>query len=213
MTHGPTESLRAPLETPSLEAPPRLVGEFVILRALTCDDAPITHRWRLGARARHLNGAAASLEDQARWIASRPTGEFNYMIELVGGPAIGMLSLVNIDLSNRRAESARFLIGDEAAAQGAPAAVEAMKLLYELAFERLGLERIYGLVEERNHLMLKWQKYLGMKEEGRLRRHFFMDGEFVDAVSLGLLAEEYRATSLPRMRSLIALGRPRATGA
>jgi RimJ/RimL family protein N-acetyltransferase len=184
-----------------------LAGEFVVLRRLVVEDAAMTHRWRLGARARLLNGAAASVEDQARWIAARPDNEVNYVIELVDGPAIGMLSLVNIDLANRRAESARFLIGDEEAAQGTPAAVEAMKLLYDLAFERLRLERVYGVIEERNHLMVKWQKYLGMKEEGRLRRHFFMDGEFHDAIALSLLADEYRQTALPRMRSLIKLAR------
>jgi diamine N-acetyltransferase len=208
----------APMSTDSSlrrlpDAAPELAGEFVSLRPLAVDDAAMTHRWRLGDRARHLNGAAASVEDQARWIANRPAGEFNYIIELVGGPAIGMLSLVNIDLANRRAESARFLIGDEEAAQGAPAAVEAMLLLYRLAFDRLGLERIYGVIEERNALMVKWQTYLGMKEEGRFRRHFFMDGEFHDAIALSLLADEYRATALPRMRGLIKLGRPRAAGA
>lgn len=194
------------------DAAPLLEGEFVILRPLAVEDAEVTHQWRLGERARYLNGAAASLEDQRRWIGSRPKSEFNYVIERIGGPPVGMLSLVDIDLVNRRAESARFLIGDETAAKGAPAAVEAMKLLYDLAFDRLGLERVYGLIALSNPLMIKWQKYLGMKEEGRLRRHFFMDGAFVDAVSLGLLAEEYRSQTLPRMTAMIAMGRPRAAG-
>ena len=52
-----------------------------------------------------------------------------------------------------------------------------------------------------------------MVEEGRLREHMRMDGEFVDVVSLSLLADEYRATTLPRMRGLMSLGRPRAGGA
>ncbi len=208
MTEAPATSSTAPLGQA-----PRLVGEFVLLRRLTVEDAEITHRWRHDARALHLNRSAATVADQARWIAGRPASEFNYIIELIGGPAIGMLSLVTIDLANRRAESARFLIGDEAAAKGAPAAVEAMKLLYELAFERLGLERIYGVIEERNQRMIKWQKYLGMVEEGRLRQHMRMDGEFVDVVSLSLLADQYRAVTLPRMRGLMAMGRWRAGGA
>jgi RimJ/RimL family protein N-acetyltransferase len=208
MTEAPATSSTAPLGQA-----PRLVGEFVLLRRLTVEDAEITHRWRHDARALHLNRSAATVADQTRWIAGRPASEFNYIIELIGGPAIGMLSLVTIDLANRRAESARFLIGDEAAAKGAPAAVEAMKLLYELAFERLGLERIYGVIEERNQRMIKWQKYLGMVEEGRLRQHMRMDGEFVDVVSLSLLADQYRAVTLPRMRGLMAMGRPRAGGA
>ncbi|HEY1750554.1 MAG TPA: GNAT family protein [Caulobacteraceae bacterium] len=192
---------------------PEVAGEFVRLRPLRVEDAAMTHAWRLGERARLLNGAAASVEDQARWIAARPRGEFNYVIELKDGPPVGMLSLVGIDLANRRAESARFLIGDEEAARGRPAAVEAMLLLYELAFERLGLERIYGVVEERNQLMVKWQKYLGMQEEGRFRRHFHSDGEFHDAIALSLLADEYRAVAAPRMRGLIKLGRPAAAKA
>ncbi len=206
LDESPSPSTRSP------EAAPELVGEFVVLRPMTVEDAAITHQWRLGARARLLNGAAASVEDQRRWISQRPRGEFNYIIQLIGGPPVGMLSLIDIDLVNRRAESARFLIGDEAAAKGAPAAVEAMKLLYELAFDRLGLERVYGVIEQRNHLMIKWQKYLGMQEEGRLRRHYLKDGEFMDAISLGLLAGEYRAQTLPRMTALLAMGRRRSAG-
>jgi diamine N-acetyltransferase len=185
-------------------------GEFVALRPLSEGDASITHRWRHADRAAYLNHGAATVEDQARWIASRPAAELNYIIELISGEPVGMLSLVAIDLTHRRAESARFLIGDEALVKGAPVAVEAMKLLYEIGFERLGLERIHGLIEARNHLMLKWQVYLGMKEEGRLRSHYLRDGEFVDAVALGLLADEYRRVSLPKMKSLIALARGRA---
>ncbi|HEY8004361.1 MAG TPA: GNAT family protein [Phenylobacterium sp.] len=198
--------------TAPLGPAPRLAGEFVVLRPITVEDAEITHRWRHDERALHLNRSAATVEDQARWIASRPANEFNYIIEIVGGPPVGMLSLVTIDLANRRAESARFLIGDEAAAKGAPVAVEAMKLLYELAFDQLGLERIHGVIEERNTRMVKWQKYLGMVEEGRLRQHMRMDGEFVDVVALSLLADEYRAVTLPRMAGLMAMGRPRAGG-
>jgi len=194
--------------TPGLPATaPELAGEFVVLRPLRAEDAALTHQWRLSDRARHLNGAAASIEDQARWIAARPAGEFNYIIQLKGAGPIGMLSLISIDMDNRRAESGRFLIGDEAAARGVPAAVEATKLLYELAFDRLGLERLHGIVAERNHLMVKWQKFLGMKEEGRFRRHFLLDGEFHDAIALSILADEYRAVALPRMLSLIKLGR------
>ena len=114
-----------------------------------------------------------------------------------------MVSLIGIDTVNRRAEPARFLIGDPAAVQGVPAAVESMKLLYQLAFDDLKLQRIYGTVASDNRLMIKWQKFLGMQEEGRLRRHYFLDGRFQDAVCLGLLEEEYRSLALPRMNALI----------
>jgi diamine N-acetyltransferase len=187
-----------------------LEGEFVNLRPLQVSDAKLTYEWRCAARAKFLNQGATSLEQQAAWIAARPASEYNFVIELKTGYPIGMVSLTGIDTFNRHGEPGRFLIGDEVAAQGLPAAVEAMKLLYELAFDQLGLVRVCGIVAANNTLMIKWQKYLGMKEEGRLRNHVRQrDGLFEDAVYLGMLVKEYRQIAVPRMRILIAAARSR----
>lgn len=184
-----------------------LRGEFVSLRPLDESDAEMTLRWRQSDRAALLNRGAGSVAEQAEWIRTRPASERNFVIELSDGRPVGMLSLVGIDPVNRHAESARFLIGDEDAVRGVPAAVEAMKLLYGLAFDELGLERVWGTVAADNRRMVKWQRYLGMREEGRLRNHYFIGDRFQDAVCLGILAEEYRGQALPRMNSLIAAGR------
>ena len=186
-----------------------LQGQFVNLRPLKVEDAALTLEWRRAARARFLNAGAASVEQQAAWIAGRPASEYNYIIELKNGQPIGMLSLTGIDRANRHGEPGRFLIGDEAAAQGVPAAVEAMKLLYELAFDQLELVRVCGIVAANNTLMVKWQKFMGMKEEGRLRKHLCQDGAFHDAVFLGLLVEDYRKVTLPRMKLLMAAAQPK----
>jgi diamine N-acetyltransferase len=181
-----------------------LRGDFVQLRPLQVADAELTFRWRTRARARLLNAGARTVEQQAAWIAGRPESEYNYVIELVNGLPVGMVSLTGIDPVNRHGEPGRFLIGDEDAVHGVPAAVEATKLLYRLAFEELGLVRVCGIVAAENTLMIKWQKFMGMREEGRLRNHLFLDGRFQDAVFLGLLVEEYRATTQPRMDALIS---------
>jgi diamine N-acetyltransferase len=115
-----------------------------------------------------------------------------------------MLSLISVDHVNRHAEPGRFLIGNEDAVRGLPAAVEALKLLYELAFDHLHLVRVSGIVAGNNALMIKWQKYMGMKEEGRLRNHLYQEGNFCDAIYLGLLVDEYRRITLPRMNVLIS---------
>lgn len=187
-----------------------LEGEFVTLRPLRVEDAELTLRWRQSARAGLLNEGAQTVEQQAAWIASRGDSERNFVIELADGQPVGMLSLIAIDRVHARAESARFLIAEEEAVRGVPAAVEAMKLLYELAFDRLGLERVWGLVVEENKRMAKWQRYLGMREEGRLRRHLFIGGRFQDAICLGILAEEYRKVARPRLEALIEAGRKAA---
>jgi diamine N-acetyltransferase len=184
-----------------------LAGEYVDLRPLDRADAEVTLRWRQSVRARLLNPGAATVEEQAAWIGSRPDSEYNFIIALKSGTPVGMLSLVGVNTMSRHAETARFLIGEEDAVRGIPAAVEAMKLLYEFAFDRLELQRIFGNVTADNMLMVKWQKYLGMKEEGRMRRHHFLNGKFQDAIILGLLVEEYRDESLPRMNALIRVAR------
>jgi diamine N-acetyltransferase len=186
----------------------KLEGEFVNLRPLKILDAELTNSWRHAPRAKYLGQSAESVEQQASWIASRPDSEYNFLIELKTGHPIGMISLIAIDTVNRHAESGRFLIGDQAAAKGVPAAVEAMKLIYELAFEKLALVRVCGIIAANNTMMIKWQKYLGMREEGCLRNHLCLkNGFFEDAVYLGILVEEYYKIALPRMKVLIAAAR------
>jgi diamine N-acetyltransferase len=190
------------------------VGKFTQLRPLQADDAAITLRWRLGRAATLLNRGAQSLEEQETWIRARPASELNFIIETSANAPVGMLSLIDIDHVHRRGEAARFLLGEETAVRGLPIAVEAMKLLYFLAFDQLGLRRVYGTVAEDNHRMLKWQRYLGMQVEGRLRKHVLLNGHFQDLIAVGILEPEFREIALPRMNGLIALagmppGKPR----
>jgi RimJ/RimL family protein N-acetyltransferase len=190
-----------------------LRGEFVDLRPLVPDDAELTFGWRQSERAANMNRGARTVAQQRAWIASRPAAEYNFIIALKDGTPVGMVSVTNIDTLHRHCEPGRFLIGDEEAVRGIPAAVEAMKLVYELVFDELQLLRVSGAVVSDNPLMAKWQKYLGMKEEGRLRSHYFINGHFQDAILFGMLADEYRSVALPRMKSLIAAGRAQAVRA
>jgi len=185
----------------------KLIGSYTSLRPIQIDDAEVTLRWRSSDRASMLNAGANNLDEQVNWIESRPPNEYNFIIELSDFTPIGMLSLIGINSIHRHAETARFLIGEEDLVRGIPVAVEAMKLIYAFAFDELRLVRLFGTVASGNPLMIKWQKYLGMKEEGRMRNHYFINGKWQDAIILGLLADEYRNQSLPRMNALISAAR------
>lgn len=187
--------------------PGPLPGEFVNLRHLRAEDAELTLRWRQSSRAYLLNRGSQTIEQQAGWIISRPQSELNFVIELKNGSPVGMISLINIDFQHQRAEAARFLIGEEAAARGIPVAVEAMLLIYRVAFDEIKLQRVFGVVASGNSRMVKWHKYMGLREEGRLRRHFFMDHQYHDGILVGLLAEEFRQVTAPRMQGLLAAAR------
>jgi len=180
-----------------------LVGRYITLRQLCQGDAATTLAWRQGARASLLNQGATSVEEQEEWIAARPSNEYNFLIRLMSDKPVGMISLVGIDPIHRRAEPARFLIGEPEAVKGLPVAVEALKLLYEMAFDRLALHRLHGLVVAENRQMLKWHSYLGMKVEGRLREHQFIGGRYHDMVCVGMMEGEFREIALPRMNALI----------
>lgn len=180
-----------------------LRGQYVVLRPLRVEDAELTLGWRLSDRTALLNRGACSVAAQAEWIASRPSTELNFVIQLRSGQPVGMLSLVAIDEANRRAEPARFLIGEPEAIRGIPAAVESMKLLYQLAFDQMKLNRVHGTVAADNKSMIRWQKFFGMKEEGRLRQHYLIGGRFRDAICMGMMEDEYRSVALPRMNALI----------
>lgn len=190
-----------------------LHGSFVDLRPLRVEDAALTLTWRRSARAALLNPGAATLEAQADWIAARPAAEYNFIIQNKRQQPLGMLSLTAIDHLHSRAEPGRFLIGEEIAARGIPVAAEATRLVYDLAFCDLGLRRVHGTVASANTRMIKWQRYLGMVEEGRLREHYFIDGRRQDAVCFGLLADEYHRITRPRLDALIASARLTASAA
>lgn len=189
-------------------AAPTLRGRHIFLRPLAAEDAALTLAWRLSARAVHLNTGATTVAAQAAWIASRPTSEFNFVIALTDGKPVGMISLTDVDTVNRHAMPGRFLIGEEAAVRGLPAAAEAMGLLLAFAFDDLGLRRIHGFIASDNHLMIKWQKFIGLTMEGTFRDHLFINGHFQDAICFGLLDDEYRRTTIPRIESLLRMAHP-----
>lgn len=198
-----------------------LHGEFIDLVPLAAEHAAATLAWRTSERAVFLNRGANTLDEQGAWIAARPHDEYNYVISIKGREIaeqtptqetkqcpVGMIALTGIDLEQRSGEPGRFLIGEPEAVRGVPAAAEAMKLIYHLAFEQLGLLRLHGIVAADNGGMIKWQKFLGMKDEGRLSRHLFVNGKFQDAVQLAIVERDYRTVALPRINALIAGARP-----
>lgn len=183
------------------------VGNYQIrLRPLTLEDAAQTFVWRNSNRARYLNSSSITIEAQKKWISLRPENELNFII-VNNKNDVGMISLVNIDLKNFNAEAGRFLLGEEELTKGSSTAIEATLMLYDIAFQILGLNRVYGYVSSENNMMIKFHKYLGMKEEGVMAKHYYNGKYFTDAVILGLLREEFIKNLQPKALRLLNLVR------
>lgn len=188
-----------------------LNGKYVRLRPLVPDDAAMTQEWRTGARAFLLSPGARTVAEQRVWIESRfGIDEYNWVQELADGTPVGMLSLIDIDRLHKRAESAHFLIGEPEKVQGIPVAFEAMRLLYDFAFDHLGLHKVWGMIASDNTEMLRWQTNMGMTHESTIREHYFLNDHWQDAYVLSITSEEYHSRARAKLDAMIWLiGRSR----
>jgi len=102
---------------------------------------------------------------------------------------IGNISLNGISLINRNAEFA-ILVGDRRHWQKS-VGVDAGTALLRHGFLKLNLERVYCGTAATNNGMQALAKRLGMVEEGRRRKHLFLEGDWVDMLEFGVLKEEF----------------------
>jgi len=102
---------------------------------------------------------------------------------------LGIISLNNIDLINRKAEISA-VIG-EPGARSVNLFVESCKLLFNHAFNSLNLNRIYGgsLSKE---LVILMCRTLGCREEGVGRSDIYKDGKYCDSYRYGVLKDEFQ---------------------
>lgn len=103
---------------------------------------------------------------------------------------IGNISLQSMSFVNRHAEFA-ILIGNSKHWRKS-VGLYAGRALLQHGFSKLNLERIHCGTAATNFGMQKLAKQLGMVEEGRRRKHLFLDGEWVDMVEYGVLREDFQ---------------------
>lgn len=121
-----------------------------------------------------------------------------------GGKPSGFLILTDVTSTQQRARLGLSIGDAEARGRGAGRAAQALGL--DIAFRRIGLQRVWSEVRAENDAALKAQAAVGFKREGYLRRHAFKDGEFHDVVILGILAEEWAALRERLMADLAGSG-------
>jgi len=102
---------------------------------------------------------------------------------------VGNITLNRINWIHRTADTGLMIGRKEFWGKGY--AFEALSLLIEYAFQKLGLQKIVaGAVADNIPIIVTLEK-LGFKVEGKPRREFFVEGEYRDSVRLGLLRDEF----------------------
>lgn len=112
-----------------------------------------------------------------------------HLLAVVDGDPVGATALFDADPSSGAGDLAYWVLPEF---QGNGYAKEALSLLLEYAFEELRLHRVQADLVATNDASRGLLESLQFTREGRFRDDEFQDGEYVDVLRYGLLAEEWR---------------------
>lgn len=102
---------------------------------------------------------------------------------------VGNITLHQIDWRNQNAEMG-IIIGDRNS-RGKGYATEAIMLVVEHAFNKLGLHKLYaGMIKGNEASQCAFEK-VGFKVEGTLKQHFYLNGGYHDCYRIGFLRSEF----------------------
>jgi RimJ/RimL family protein N-acetyltransferase len=110
-----------------------------------------------------------------------------FVIETLDGAFIGICSIEDIVARSRSAECGIW-IGKPYWGRGY--GTDAMRTLARFGFRSMNLQRLSLHVYATNTKAIRAYEKVGFRVEGRLRRDQFLDGGYVDTITMGLLAEE-----------------------
>jgi RimJ/RimL family protein N-acetyltransferase len=174
-----------------------LRGQRVSLRPLTPGDLDGPYvEWLNDAEVtRYLETGTfpSTREMLAEYVRRVTTDERNVMLAVIAndtGRHIGNVKLGPIHWVHRTAAMG-IMIGEKAS-WGRGYGREAVSLIVQYGFFRLGLHRITLGVFADHAAAIRIYERLGFKVEGTLREELFRDGRFHDKLVMGVLREEFR---------------------
>lgn len=173
------------------------MNKTVYFRAFEESDAMLIHQWK---NDDELNNMTVGLnkktcyEEDLEWVKSHmyhhPYSAYWAICSIETNKMIGWACLTNIHYINSLAETGAIVIGDSAYRDGF-AWIETVLYMFEYAFERLGLNRLYGVSLLGHKMSNKMGPLMFMKTEGNLRQAVFKNGKFYDLHYSGILKDEY----------------------
>jgi len=190
-------------------------GRSIFLRQSTTEDAKILFRAysdKTFIRFYRSNNPIQS-EEQLRKILSERAkhspleiGYLEFMIVHHKYGAIGSAILGDYSKLHRRAE---VLIGLFEKNHRGRYTIEAMLLLFDLAFNVYDLNKVYNYIYEYNDFAMKTAIKLGFIHEGTLKNHHYLvyEKRFVSLYVNGLTVDDFRQNEKIRRLSMRLLGR------
>lgn len=175
-----------------------LKDEKVILRAMTRED--LQRQWEFNNDVEvEILGGGDPWEPQT---LAHLEAEFDERVQKGGrdgarfaieadGKYIGGCGLFHFDETARTCEMG-IGIGDRQY-WGRGYGRDAVRVLLDYAFRLRNLHKVWLSVNGTNERAIRSYRACGFVEEGRLRRHVWSDGSYIDLVYMGVLREEWEA--------------------
>ena len=169
-------------------------GYNLQLRALEKHDLPFLHRLHNNSKTMSYFfeepfETLRELEDLYEKHIHNQTERRFVLEENRTEDAVGVLSLIEIDEINRRCEID--IIIDEAY-QGRGYGKAGFVLGIKYAFDILNLKKVYLLLLPDNTVGMRIYQYCGFKRECRLRKEYFVNGNYVDAHRMCMFDTQWR---------------------
>lgn len=168
---------------------------MISLREIELRDAEVINCWRndketvdlLGANFRYIN-----LQTDKDWIVNYQNNRGTQVRCAIceNNKVIGLISLVNIDSINRKAEM-HLMIGD-VDSRGKGYGKKAVDLMLNHGFNNMNLNKIYLSTLSTNNIAKRMYLSVGFKEEGIMREDSYKNGKYQDSIMMSILAKEYR---------------------
>ena len=169
----------------------------VYFRAFEEEDAILIHQWKNDESLQTLTvglNKKTCYEEDLEWVKSHmyhhPYSAYWAVCSIETNKMIGWACLTNIHYINSSAETGAILIGDPDYHYGF-AWVETVLFMFEYAFERLGLNRVYGESLVGHKISNFVEDLMFMTREGLFRQAAYKNGRFYDISYAAILKDEY----------------------
>lgn len=178
-------------------------GRKIELQKPTKEDAAYFQKWFMDKEFRHWYDSYMSvsldmIEDEIEKMkdVTDPSAErVDFVVKNKrNGEVIGIASIKDIDRQNGHAEIALGIA--DAKNRLAGFGLDLMIVLADIVFYHYGFEKCYSKVNDNNRLGLKSATSFGFSAEGKLRKHTFIDGQYIDQWIMGMTREEYEALAI-----------------
>lgn len=171
-----------------------LADGTVTLRPVLKEDIPRLLKWINDPEIRYFVATYLPMmeNDEDQWfenLSKKKDSNIVLVIEVDKKP-IGTMGIHGINWKDRVGTTGALIGEKEYWDKGYGG--KAKKLLLEYAFNILNLRKICSSVIEYNIRSFKYSLKCGYKEEGRLKKHIFRNGQYWDIINLAIFDEDWR---------------------